>query len=193
MRLNSLLGRKNQCHTDIRGGFKKRGSKMKLFDEKFRTNKVRYIAQCILVTISVLIVLLLLDAIADVVIIAALGASFFIAFTMPDKQLSNPRFLIGGYLVGIVVGSLCHYLSLVPLLTQIPVIQKASYTVFCALSVGLAIFVMVVTDTEHPPAASFALGLVLNFNHMAIIVALIGIISLSIIRAVLRPTLVDLV
>ena len=67
------------------------------------------------------------------------------------------------------------------------------YVVFCALSVGLSIFVMVVTDTEHPPAASLSLGLVLNFNHMAIIVALIGIISLSIIRAVLKPTLVDLV
>lgn len=166
---------------------------MKLLDEKFRTNKVRYIAQCMLATLSVLIVLLLLDAIADIAVIAALGASFFIAFTMPDKQVSKPRFLIGGYLVGIAVGSLCHYLSLVPLLTQSPVIQKASYVAFCALSVGLAIFVMVVTDTEHPPAASLSLGLVLNFNYMAIIVALIGIISLSIIRAVLRPKLVDLV
>jgi CBS-domain-containing membrane protein len=112
---------------------------------------------------------------------------------MPDKQVSKPRFLIGGYLVGIVVGSLCHYLSLLPFLTQIPAIQKSSYIVFCALSVGLSIFVMVVTDTEHPPAASLSLGLVLNFNHMAIIVAVIGIISLSIIRAVLKPTLVDLV
>jgi len=166
---------------------------MKLLDEKFRTNKVRYIAQSILATLSILIVLLSLDVITDVAVIAALGASFFIAFTMPDKQVSKPRFLIGGYLVGIAVGSICHYLSLVPLLSQIPAIQKASYIVFCALSVGLSIFVMVVTDTEHPPAASLSLGLVLNFNHMAIIVALIGIKSLSIIRAVLKPTLLDLV
>ena len=66
---------------------------MKVFDEKFRGNKARYILQCILATLSVLIVLLSLDAMANAVIIAALGASFFIAFTMPEAQVSRPRFL----------------------------------------------------------------------------------------------------
>ena len=166
---------------------------MNVFDERFRSNKVRYLSQCILATLSVFIVLLFLDAIADVAVIAALGASFFIAFTMPDKQVSKPRFLIGGYLVGIAAGCLCHYLSSVPLLMQLPMIQKSSYVVFCAISVGLAIFVMVITNTEHPPAAGLALGLVLNFNYMTVVVVLIGIISLSVLKTVLRPTLVDLV
>jgi hypothetical protein len=40
---------------------------MKLFDEKFRTNKARYISQCILATLSILIVLILLDVIVDLV------------------------------------------------------------------------------------------------------------------------------
>jgi len=166
---------------------------MKVFDERFRRNKVRYISQCILATLSVFIVLLFLDAVADVAIIAALGASFFIAFTMPDKQVSKPRFLIGGYLVGIGAGCLCHYLSLLALLMQLPIIQGSSHMVFCAISVGLAIFVMVITNTEHPPAASLALGLVVNFSYMTVVVVLIGIISLSVIRAVLRPILIDLV
>jgi len=65
--------------------------------------------------------------------------------------------------------------------------------VFGAMSVGLAIFVMVITNTEHPPAASLALGLVLNeFNYRTVIVVLIGIISLSLIKAVLRPVLKNL-
>ena len=76
---------------------------MKVFDEKFRRNKVRYISQCILATLSVFVVLLLLDVITNVAVIAALGASFFIAFTMPEKQVSKPRFLIGGYLEGLYI------------------------------------------------------------------------------------------
>lgn len=166
---------------------------MKIFDEKFRGNKARYLFQCILATLSVLIVLLSLDAISNAAVIAALGASFFIAFTMPEAQVSRPRFLIGGYLVGIAVGSLCHYLSLVPLLMQLPISQNLSYVLFGAISVGLAIFLMVITNTEHPPAASLALGLVLNeFNYMTVGVVLIGIISVSVIKAVLKPVLKNL-
>jgi CBS-domain-containing membrane protein len=166
---------------------------MKVFNEKFRRNKVRYILQCILATLAVFIVLLVLDAVSNAAIIAALGASSFIVFTMPEAQASRPRFLIGGYLVGIVSGCLCYYLSLVPLLRQLPIIQEFSYVVFGAMSVGLAIFVMVITNTEHPPAASLALGLVLNeFNYRTVIVVLIGIISLAVIKTVLRPVLKNL-
>ncbi len=166
---------------------------MKMFDEKFRSNKVRYILQCILATLSVLIVLLSLDAISNAAIIAALGASSFIAFTMPEAQVSRPRFLIGGYLVGIAVGYLCHYLSLVLLLTGLPIIQESSYIVSGAISVGLSIFVMVITNTEHPPAASLALGLVLHeSNYTTVGIILIGIISLSVIKELLRPMLKNL-
>jgi CBS-domain-containing membrane protein len=167
-----------------------RGQNMKVFDENFRSNKVRYIFQCLFATSSVFIILLFLDAITNVAVIAALGASSFIAFTMPEKQVSKPRFLIGGYLVGIAAGCLCHYLALV--LMHLPVIQEFSYVVFYAISVGLAIFVMVITNTEHPPAASLALGLVLNFNYLTVVVVLVGIISLSIIKAALRPVLINL-
>lgn len=164
-----------------------------MFDKEFRSNKTRYILQCILATLSVLIVLLILDAVSNAAVVAALGASSFIVFTMPEAQVSRPRFLIGGYLVGIAAGCLCNYLSLAPLLTRLPIIQEFSYVVFGAISVGLAIFVMVVTNTEHPPAASIALGLVLNeCNYVVVAVALIGAISLSVIKAVLRPVLKNL-
>jgi len=183
-------GRKltEKCYIKMRWGFK-----MKVFDEKFKGNKVGYILQCVLATLSVFIVLLILDAVSNAAIIAALGASSFIVFTMPQADRSRPRFLIGGYLVGIAAGCLCHYLSLVPLLRQLPIIQESSYVVFGAISVGLAIFVMVITNTEHPPAASLALGLVLNeCNYITIVVSLVGIISLSVMKAVLRPVLKNL-
>ena len=166
---------------------------MRIFDEKFRNNKVRYLLQCSLATLFILILLLFMGASSNITVIVALGASSFIAFTMPEAQVSRPRFLIGGYLVGIAAGCLGHHLSVMPLLTQLPIIQEFPNVVFAALSVGIAIFVMVITNTEHPPAASLALGLVLHdCNTMTIMVLLLGIMSLSGIKAVLRPVLRNL-
>ena len=68
---------------------------MQIFDKKFTQNKARYFVQCILATISVLLVLMALDSVSNTAITASLGASCFIAFTMPHIQASKPRFLIG--------------------------------------------------------------------------------------------------
>ncbi len=166
---------------------------MKIFDEKFSSHKKRYILQCVIATLSVFIILLILDAGSNAVIIAALGASTFIVFTMPEAQVSRSRFLIGGYLVGIAAGLLCYYLSSLALLTRIFINPEYSLVVFGSLSVGLAIFAMVITDTEHPPAAGLALGLILNeWSYMTIFLAIVGIITLSVIKAVLRPQLRNL-
>jgi hypothetical protein len=52
---------------------------------------------------------------------------------------------------------------------------------------------MVITDTEHPPAAGLALGLVLDeYNHRTVAVVLIGVMALFIIKTVLGPVLKDL-
>jgi len=141
----------------------------------------------------VLIVLLLLDAISHTAIIATLGASTFIAFAMPNSRMSAPRFLIGGYLVGTVVGCLCHVLAALPLLAQVPFVREHASVIFGALSVGLAIFVMVVTDTEHPPAAGLALAFVLNqWDIVTVIVVVAGIVSLALVKMLLKPVLIDL-
>jgi CBS-domain-containing membrane protein len=167
---------------------------MRLLDDKFPTNKRIYFLQCGLATLSVFTVLMILDAISNAAIIAALGASSFIAFTMPQAQVSRPRFLIGGYLVGTAAGSLCHFLSLSPWLAGLPFVESHPQVVFGAVAVGVAMFVMVVTDTEHPPAAGLALGFVLNeFDHMAVVVTLVGIVLVSIIKAMLKPVLKNLI
>lgn len=169
---------------------------MRILDEKFRKNKVRYIFQCALATISVFIVLMAFDVVTHAVIIAALGSSVFIVFAMPEAQVSRPRFLIGGYIVGIAVACLCHHLSLLSLwslMTWVPFIHEPSHVVFGAMAVGLAIFVMVITDTEHPPAAGLTLGLIVSeWSYMTIVIVFVGIISLSVIKIVLKPVLRNL-
>ena len=63
-----------------------------------------------------------------------------------------------------------------------------------AFATALAMFIMVVTKTEHPPAAALALGLVLNeWNLLTILVILAGIVSLSIFKRLILPVLMDLI
>ena len=166
---------------------------MRILDEKFRKNIIGDIFQCALATISVFIVLHVLDVVTDAVIIAALGSSTFIVFTMPDAQVSKPRIMIGGYIVGIAAGCICHYLSLWSLMEWISFFDESPRVVFGAMSVGLAIFVMVITDTAHPPAAGLALGLIINeWSLLTIVVVFVGIISLSVIKFILKPVLKNL-
>ena len=77
-----------------------------LDDRLRRENLNRYFLQCTLAGVVVLILLLVLDAFTQTVLIAALGASTFIAFAVPRSLHSDPRHMIGGCLVGIVVGCL---------------------------------------------------------------------------------------
>ena len=162
-------------------------------DLKFRSFKTLYVLQCALATGTVCVVLLLLDAIKNTTIIASLGASAFIAFAMPHTRLSQPRFLIGGYLVGTLVGCLCYYASELPLVDW-AFWQANAGAIWGAIAVGLAIFLMVILNVEHPPAAGLALGFVLNeWDIFTVLVVILGIISLAVVKVLLKPVLIDLV
>ena len=148
--------------------------------------------QCGLAGLVVLVLLLVLDAVTQTVLIAALGASAFIAFAVPRSLHSGPRSLIGGYVVGILVGALMGALN-----TMIEVSAGFDHAImiFCgAIAISLAMFTMVVTRTEHPPAAALALGLVLNeWTLLTLIVVLLGVIALSVVKQLVLPALLDLI
>lgn len=167
---------------------------MRILDREFRHHVLRYLLQCGLATVAILIILLcrhmLLDReILGTAILGALGASAFIVFTMPETRSARPRFLIGGYVVGIAVGCFCYAL----LHSSLFVDSGEARIVLGGLSVGLAIFLMVITDTEHPPAAGVALGLVLNpWDPSALIPVLGGVMIMSILRYLLKSLLRNL-
>jgi len=157
-----------------------------------RKNIRRYALQCSLAAAVVLILLMVLDAVTQTVLIAALGASVFIAFAVPRSLHSSPRCLIGGYLAGILAGSLMATLNIAIDFSDV-VTAHASMVVFGALATGLAMFLMVVTKTEHPPAAALALGLVLNeWSLLTLVVVIVGVIALSICKQLILPILMDL-
>ena len=157
-----------------------------------RENINRYTLQCSLAAAVVLILLMVLDAVTQTVLIAALGASVFIAFAVPRSLHSSPRCLIGGYLAGILAGSLMATLNIAFEFSDV-VTAHASMVVFGALATGLAMFLIVVTKTEHPPAAALALGLVLNeWTLLTLVVVIVGVIALSICKQLVLPILMDL-
>ena len=162
-------------------------------DRHFRRNNIRrYALQCGLAGLVVLALLLVLDAVTQTVLIAALGASTFIAFAVPRSPHSGPRSMIGGYVVGIFVGALMATLKT---MIDVPAgADHATMVVFGAIAISLAMFIMVVTRTEHPPAAALALGLVLNeWGLLTLAVVLAGVIGLSIIKQLVLPALLDLI
>jgi CBS-domain-containing membrane protein len=74
-------------------------------------------------------------------IMAPFGASCVLLFALPEAPLSQPRNVIGGHLLSATVG-LAFY-SFAP-----------NTALFAALAVGLAISLMMLTKTTHPPAGA---------------------------------------
>lgn len=153
---------------------------------------VHYVFQSLLATLSIFVVLLILQ-LATPVIVAALGATAFVVFAMPKNITAQPRNVIGGHLVGVISGGGCAILFLF-----FGDNSDFIHIIVASASVGLTIFIMVVTDSEHPPGCSTALGLVIHAAE-PLDVALYGgfiMISASIIAFVkhaLDPRLKDLV
>ena len=167
---------------------------LKFIDDKFLKNKRSYLFQCLLATISIFWILFVLDIISDKIVIASLGASSFITFTMPNTQSSRPRYLIGGYLVGIFTGSLFYFLKYISSSTiYLPAVIQSSETLFGALAIGTAIFLMTITNTEHPPAAALSLSIIIEGFHLhTIFSAFVGIVSLCIVKKLLKKHLINL-
>lgn len=153
----------------------------------------RSLLQCGMATLVVLVLLLVLDSVTQTVLIAALGASTFIAFAVPRSLVSTPRHLIGGYCVGLVAGCSMSVLDSALPLASAGAAHAA--TIACgAIAIGIAMFLMVVTRTEHPPAAALALGLVLNeWDLLTLAVVIGGIVALNLLKALVLPLLMDLV
>ena len=155
---------------------------------EFRVHWKNYVLQCLLATAVIFIVILCLGIDDDAVITASIGATTFIVFAMPNSVIAKGRNVIGGQLVGLACG---YLMTLVPApgFVNAVVAQSLVY----ALAVGLSIFIMVVTDTEHPPAAATALGIVIRgFSSHVVIAVIASSVILSLMRRLCKSQLKDL-
>jgi CBS-domain-containing membrane protein len=147
---------------------------------KFKKLWKYYFLQSLLATI-VLFVLVLILGRYKLVVISAMGATSFIVFAMPKAASAQTRNVIGGHLAGLAAGGIFY-------LTTLPFFVEYS------LAVGLAIFLMVALDVEHPPAAGTALAVVINEVSLDVFITImLSAVILSQCRYYLRNYLKDLV
>lgn len=147
-----------------------------------------YVFQSLLATVSVFCVLIFLEQ-GEEIIIASLGATAFVVFALPDKVTAQPRNVIGGH----IVGMLCGWIGFMILhLFPNPDFFLTESAIH-ALAVGLSMFIMVITNTEHPPAAGTALGIAIEgLTFHVVFSILLFSIAFTIIRLLLRKHLRDL-
>ena len=152
---------------------------------KFKKLWIYYIWQSLLASIALFIIVIALGK-DQMVLISAMGATAFIVFALPKAASAQTRNVIGGHLVGLGVGYLFHLISM-------------SYLIEYPLVVGIAIFLMVALDFEHPPAVGTALAVVMNEGSLNVrdlnifVTVMIGAVVLSQCRYYLRGHLKDLI
>lgn len=102
--------------------------------------------------------------------------------------------MIGGHTVAIITGSIFSAALTIPQLDSLALDSRIIIDVAAALSVGTGMLAMAVTNTEHPPAAGTALGLVIHgWTWSAVAFILTSALILSLIRLVLKPKLINLI
>ena len=152
--------------------------------EELRLYWKNYVLQSLAASASIFIVFLILTT-EDAVIIASIGATAFIIFAMPESITAKPRNVIGGHITGIIVGALT---------ALIPHQQTLTAVAVYSIAVGISMFIMVVIDTEHPPAAGTALGIAISGFSLSVTATLVlSALALSLIHHFFRRHLRDLV
>jgi CBS-domain-containing membrane protein len=148
--------------------------------DKFKKLWEYYVLQSSLAA-TVLFILVLVLGRDKMVVISAMGATTFIVFAMPKSVSAQTRNVVGGHLVGLASGTIFYFTAL-PYFLEYP------------LAVGIAIFLMVVLDVEHPPAAGTALAVVINeVSPDVFVTIMVSALVLSQCRYYLRNHLRDLV
>ena len=121
------------------------------------------------------------------------ASSAFTIFVIPESVAATPRKVIGGHLVAGLIGAGVSYILQIPGLEIYASETRYIVEIAAALSVGIGIFFMVVTNTEHPPAAGTSLGLVIyGFDWTSVVFIISSAILLSLVRIVLRPRMINL-
>ncbi|MDP8259338.1 MAG: HPP family protein [Candidatus Aadella gelida] len=165
---------------------------MKIFDEKLKGHKVQFMFQALLGGLAVGTALCFFDVVKNPMIVASFGSSTFVAFTMPHRELSRTRFLIGGYIVGITSGVLMHNITLIPIDSYM--LEKAVYILSGGGAAALAIFLMGLINAEHAAGTSIAIGFALNtWTYQTIILVLLGITVIALLKKSLKRFMIDLI
>lgn len=151
---------------------------------EFKALWKNYLYQSFLATVVIFIVLWILKA-EEAVIVASIGSTAFIVFTMPSYPTAKSRRVIGGHTIGFACGVMG-----ILILSSFALSQILVY----AIVVGASIFLMVVLDVEHAPASGTALGVAMSGYSLKVMLAILtSSVILSLAHHYLKKHLRDLI
>ena len=163
--------------------------RIRLIDDKFRREPGHFLLQSLMAFAVIAAIILAMGALTNGALVAALGASAFIVFAMPAHKTATPRNLIGGHVLCMAIGLLCS----IPLRLGLLEHSTLTHGLLGAAAASIALFGMVATDTEHPPAAGNALAFVVTpVGWPQALFTLGTVLLLSFVRWLLRSWLRDL-
>jgi CBS-domain-containing membrane protein len=172
---------------------------LQLLDPKLRKDLGRYLFQCGLAAVAILIVILLEQALfnrqglGQPVVIAAIGSTAFVLFIMPGSRPAKPRNVLGGHFAALVIGGLLTLGSGPDSIEALTNGIDWEFALRGAAAVGLTLFVMAGTNTEHPPAAGTALAMVVQqFDWNLVFFLSTSVAVLFLIYRTMRSRLKDL-
>lgn len=87
-------------------------------------------------------------------LIGSFGATAVLLYGSPSAPFAQPRYVLGGHIIGALVGVTCAQFIHAPL------------WVLSALAVSLSIVVMYLTKTTHPPGGATALTAVIGSHKI---------------------------
>ena len=151
-----------------------------------------YVVQATLASLALLAILLIEKGVSDGIIVVTIASSTATVFVVPHSIASSPRRVVGGHVFSVLVG-LVLWGGLDLLTGDAGSASNLQIDVFGAAAVGLSVLVMATTNTEHPPAAGTAFGIMvvgLSFTFIAFILS--AAVILSIVRLMLRDRLQNL-
>lgn len=151
---------------------------------EFRKLWRNYLYQSCLAVIGIFIIFWILD-VEEAIIIASIGSTVFIIFSMPSYPTAKSQRVIGGHSIGFICGALG---ALVLGISHIPPL------IVYSLTVGISIFLMVSLNLEHAPASGTALGVAIEGFSLKLMLAIFtSILILSLVHHYLKNHLKDLV
>jgi len=160
-------------------------------DKRFLENRRAYFIQALLAGVVVFLVLLNLTEASNDLVIASIASTAFFVFAAPHNPYAKTKFIIGGYLIGVVAGVCC---SLLMWSISLPMfLTPHAPALFGALTVYLSFLLMVITGLEHPPACSVSLALVLNdWSVWLLVVTVASLFIITVTRQLLAKYMINL-
>ena len=163
------------------------------FERSHIRGRVRpYVVQATLASLALLAILLIEQGVSDGIIVVTIASSTATVFVVPHSIASSPKRVIGGHVVS-VMAALFLWMILHLLTGDAHTASNLQIDIFGAAAVGLSVLVMATTNTEHPPAAGTAFGIIVGgFSFTFIAFILSAAVILSVVRAILRDRLQNL-